>query len=265
MRSAPSPPRPGARSSPSSPRRRRPPRRRPEASERDMAETTEQTGAIPRRQQPPRGRPKTRIGIVTANKMQKTVVVTVRRRARAPASTARSMTPAREVQGARRGSRLPEDRSPSTRATRCASPRRGRPRRTSAGGWSRCSSAATARASEETDAMIQMTSVLDVADNSGAKKVFCIKVLGGSQAQVRLASATSSSSRSARRCPTRKVKKGDVAKAVIVRTKREVGAPRRQLHQVRRQLAPCSSTRTSSPSGPASSARSPASSAPGSS
>ncbi len=29
--------------------------------------------------------------------------------------------------------------------------------------------------------MIQMTSVLDVADNSGAKKVFCIKVLGGSK------------------------------------------------------------------------------------
>ena len=40
--------------------------------------------------------------------------------------------------------------------------------------------------------MIQMETVLDVADNSGARKVLCIKVLGGSQAQVRLASATSS-------------------------------------------------------------------------
>ena len=65
--------------------------------------------------------------------------------------------------------------------------------------------------------------------------------------------------------PNAKVKKGDVAKAVIVRTKREVGRAGRQLHQVRRQLARCSSTRTSSRSGPASSGRSPASSAPGSS
>ena len=44
-----------------------------------MAETTEQTGG--EQHESHRGRPKTRTGIVTSNKMQKTVVVTVRRRA----------------------------------------------------------------------------------------------------------------------------------------------------------------------------------------
>jgi ribosomal protein L14 len=46
--------------------------------------------------------------------------------------------------------------------------------------------------------MIQMQSNLDVADNSGAKRVQCIKVLGGSK-RVPRASATSSSSRSRKR------------------------------------------------------------------
>ncbi len=72
--------------------------------------------------------------------------------------------------------------------------------------------------------MIQMTSVLDVADNSGAKKVFCIKVLGGSHR--RYASIGDIIAVSIREAlPNSKVKKGDVAKAVIVRTKREVGRP----------------------------------------
>jgi large subunit ribosomal protein L14 len=72
--------------------------------------------------------------------------------------------------------------------------------------------------------MIQMTSVLDVADNSGAKKVFCIKVLGGSNR--RYASIGDIIVVSIREAlPNSKVKKGDVAKAVIVRTKREVGRP----------------------------------------
>jgi large subunit ribosomal protein L14 len=70
--------------------------------------------------------------------------------------------------------------------------------------------------------MIQMTSVLDVADNSGAKKVFCIKVLGGSKRKyASIGDVIVVSIREA--LPNSKVKKGDVAKAVIVRTKREVG------------------------------------------
>jgi large subunit ribosomal protein L14 len=70
--------------------------------------------------------------------------------------------------------------------------------------------------------MIQMTSVLDVADNSGAKKVFCIKVLGGSKRKyASIGDIVVVSIREA--LPNSKVKKGDVAKAVIVRTKREIG------------------------------------------
>ena len=67
--------------------------------------------------------------------------------------------------------------------------------------------------------MIQMRTILDVADNSGAKRVQCIKVLGGSRR--RYADAR----RRHRRLDQggvagTKVKKGDTAKAVVVRTKR---------------------------------------------
>ena len=69
--------------------------------------------------------------------------------------------------------------------------------------------------------MIQMTSVLDVADNSGAKKVFCIKVLGGTRRRyATIGDVIIVSIREA--IPGAKVKKGEVAKAVIVRTKKEV-------------------------------------------
>jgi large subunit ribosomal protein L14 len=69
--------------------------------------------------------------------------------------------------------------------------------------------------------MIQMTSVLDVADNSGAKKVFCIKVLGGSRRRYAgIGDIVIVSIREA--IPGAKVKKGEVARAVIVRTKKEL-------------------------------------------
>lgn len=69
--------------------------------------------------------------------------------------------------------------------------------------------------------MIQMSSILDVADNSGAKKVFCIKVLGGSRR--RYASIGDVIVVSVREAiPGSKVKKGDVARAVIVRTAKEI-------------------------------------------
>jgi large subunit ribosomal protein L14 len=72
--------------------------------------------------------------------------------------------------------------------------------------------------------MIQMTTVLDVADNSGAKKVFCIKVLGGSKRKyASLGDVIVVSIKEA--IPNAKVKKGDVAKAVIVRTTKEVARP----------------------------------------
>jgi len=72
--------------------------------------------------------------------------------------------------------------------------------------------------------MIQMTSVLDVADNSGAKKVFCIKVLGGTRRRyATIGDIIIVSIREA--IPGAKVKKGEVARAVIVRTKRELARP----------------------------------------
>ena len=69
--------------------------------------------------------------------------------------------------------------------------------------------------------MIQQQSVLQVADNSGAKRVMCIKVLGGSKR--RYASIGDIIVVSVKEAlPNSKVKKGDVKKAVIVRTKKEL-------------------------------------------
>lgn len=69
--------------------------------------------------------------------------------------------------------------------------------------------------------MIQVESVLDVADNSGAKKVQCIKVLGGSKRRyARVGDVIAISVKVA--IPRGKVKKGEVARAVVVRTKKEV-------------------------------------------
>jgi large subunit ribosomal protein L14 len=69
--------------------------------------------------------------------------------------------------------------------------------------------------------MIQMQSILDVADNSGAKKLFCIKVLGGTRRKyASVGDIIVVSIREA--LPMSKVKKGDVYKAVIVRTAKEI-------------------------------------------
>jgi large subunit ribosomal protein L14 len=66
--------------------------------------------------------------------------------------------------------------------------------------------------------MIQMTSQLEVADNSGARRLFCIKVLGGSKRRyAELGDVVVCSVREA--APNAKVKKGDVVKAVLVRIK----------------------------------------------
>lgn len=72
--------------------------------------------------------------------------------------------------------------------------------------------------------MIQMQTRLDVADNSGAKQVMCIKVLGGSKRRfagvgdvivVSVKEAT----------PKGRVKKGDVHRAVVVRTAKDIRRP----------------------------------------
>ncbi|RME22665.1 MAG: 50S ribosomal protein L14 [Deltaproteobacteria bacterium] len=72
--------------------------------------------------------------------------------------------------------------------------------------------------------MIQMQTVLNVADNSGAKKVQCIKVLGGSKRKyASLGDIIVVSVKEA--LPGSKVKKGEVRRAVIVRVAKEVGRP----------------------------------------
>ena len=69
--------------------------------------------------------------------------------------------------------------------------------------------------------MIQMQTNLEVADNSGAKRVQCIKVLGGSKR--RYASVGDVIVVSVKEAiPRGRVKKGDVRKAVVVRTRKEV-------------------------------------------
>jgi len=72
--------------------------------------------------------------------------------------------------------------------------------------------------------MIQTNSNLDVADNSGARRVQCIKVLGGSKR--RYASVGDIIVVAVKEAiPNGKVKKGDVVKAVVVRTAKELGRP----------------------------------------
>ena len=69
--------------------------------------------------------------------------------------------------------------------------------------------------------MIQVQAILDVADNSGARKVQCIKVIGGSKRKVATVGDVIVVSVK-KAIPRGKVKKGDVMKALIVRTKKEV-------------------------------------------
>jgi large subunit ribosomal protein L14 len=72
--------------------------------------------------------------------------------------------------------------------------------------------------------MIQMSTVLEVADNSGAKRVQCVKVLGGSRRRyaslgdVIVVSIKEASAGA-------KVKKGETAKAVVVRVKDDISRP----------------------------------------
>jgi len=72
--------------------------------------------------------------------------------------------------------------------------------------------------------MIQMQSVLYVADNSGARRVMCIKVLGGSRRRyAEIGDIIKVSVKEA--IPRGKVKKGDVCDAVVVRTRKGVRRP----------------------------------------
>ena len=69
--------------------------------------------------------------------------------------------------------------------------------------------------------MIQTQTMLEIADNSGARKVMCIKVLGGSKRRyARVGDIIKVAIKEA--IPTGRVKKGQVAEAVVVRTKKDI-------------------------------------------
>ncbi len=72
--------------------------------------------------------------------------------------------------------------------------------------------------------MIQATTRLTVADNTGAREIMCIRVMGGSTRQVgSVGDIIVAAVKSA--IPTSQIKKGTVVRAVIVRTKKEFGRP----------------------------------------
>jgi large subunit ribosomal protein L14 len=72
--------------------------------------------------------------------------------------------------------------------------------------------------------MIQTQTMLQSADNSGAKRLFCIKVLGGTKRKyATVGDIIVVSVKEA--IPNTKVKKGDIYRAVIVRTKKEISRP----------------------------------------
>ena len=72
--------------------------------------------------------------------------------------------------------------------------------------------------------MIQMQTTLGVADNSGARKLLCVKVLGGSKRKyATVGDVITVTVKEA--MPNSKVKKGEVVRAVVVRTAKELGRP----------------------------------------
>ncbi|HDI79181.1 MAG TPA: 50S ribosomal protein L14 [Desulfobacteraceae bacterium] len=72
--------------------------------------------------------------------------------------------------------------------------------------------------------MIQTQTRLSVADNSGAKEIMCIRVLGGTRKRyARIGDVIIASVKDA--IPNSKVKRGDVVRAVVVRTRKEIRRP----------------------------------------
>jgi large subunit ribosomal protein L14 len=85
--------------------------------------------------------------------------------------------------------------------------------------------------------MIQMQTNLDVADNSGARRVMCIKVLGGSKRRyATVGDVIVVSIKEA--IPRGKVKKGDVMKAVVVRVRKDIRRDRNAAVLINNQSEP---------------------------
>ena len=160
-------------------------------------------------------------GDVVSDKQDKTVVVKVERRFTHPVlkKTVRQLE---EIL-------TPTTRRANTRsATSCGSKSTGRSPSSSAGRWSRArkrqpwAPPERSLGSERTRRpMIQMQTNLDVADNSGARRVMCIKVLGGSKRNyATIGDVIVVSVKEA--IPRGRVKKGDVMKAVVVRMAKDI-------------------------------------------
>src|ERR687894_2638404 len=92
--------------------------------------------------------------------------------------------------------------------------------------------------------MIQMQSILDVADNSGARRLMCIKVLGGSKRRyANIGDVIKVAVKEA--IPRGKVKKGEVYDAVVVRTRKGVRRPDGSVIRSMATLRCCSRTSSS--------------------
>ena len=148
-------------------------------------------------------------GRVVSNKMDKTVTVLVERQVKHAlyGKYIRRSTKL-HAHDAENACQMGDTVRPSAR-------RSPRPR---TGAWSKCS---RTRPNKGGSTMIQMQSHLDVADNSGAKEVMCIKVLGGSKRRyAHIGDIIKVSIKDA--IPRGKVKKGEVYDAVVVRTRKGV-------------------------------------------
>ena len=144
-------------------------------------------------------------GVVVSDKGEKTVVVKVERTLLAPCSE-EDRSSFEEVSRARREPtryKVGEHRSH----------RRVRPEVQVEDAGKSFPNASASVISKDLDLMIQMQTNLEVADNSGARRVMCIKVLGRLQAPLRLRSATQIVASVKEAIPRGRVKKGDVVQA----------------------------------------------------
>ena len=166
-------------------------------------------------------------GVVVSDKNDKTIVVKVERRLTHPVlkktvRLSKKYHAHDEKNAAKIGDvvRIEETR-PLSKQKRWTSGREGRRGQGLKSGSIRKRAASSPRAKETGEAMIQQETNLDVADNSGAKRVQCIKVLGGSKRKYAyVGDVIVVSVKDA--IPRGRVKKGNVMKAIVVRTAKDI-------------------------------------------
>ena len=151
---------------------------------------------------------KERIGVVTSNKMDKSIVVSVVRKEKHPLYGKFVMKTSKFTAHDEKNDCNSGDTVKLWKLVQLV--------KTNVGEW--------LKLLKELNKMIQQESRLNVADNSGAKEVLCIKVLGGSKR--RYASIGDTIVVTVKDAmPSGNIKKGTVAKAVVVRTRKEIRRP----------------------------------------